>query len=154
MENANREIGKIEELIVRLNGVIQDLYSLLPFESKNKDIKPEYLLHHDYLLDGICDYYGIDRHELQTYRRQKQLVTRRKLASRILYMYSDRTLAQVASLVGYTNHATVLHHIKKSEEELSNDYYGNDDIKKTYSQLLNHLKLNGNDKETTKKNGH
>jgi chromosomal replication initiation ATPase DnaA len=153
MENAHREIGKIEETIVKLNGIIQELYSLLPFENR-KDVKPEYLLHYDYLIDGICDYYGITRHELQTYRRQKTLVTRRKLASRILYMYSDRTLDQVAALVGYKNHATVLHHIKKSEEELSTDYYGNDDIKKTYSQLLNHLKLNNHDKEATQSNGH
>jgi len=144
MENAHGEITKIEEIIVKLNGVIQELYSVLPFACQSKDIKPEYLLHHDWLMDGICEYYGITRRELQTYRRQKEIVSRKKLTCRILYLYSDRTLAQVAELVGYTNHATVLHHLKNIEKDLSAEYYGNDDIKKTYSQLLNHLKLNNN----------
>lgn len=132
---------KIRQIIVVLNEAINKLYALIPFNTElPKEIR-EIKVSDEYIIDGVCDFYGIDRNYLRTYHRNKNLVERRRMAIRLLHLYTDCNLNQIAKLVGLRNHATVLHHIKQADLLLSKEFYGNDEIKRTYKQLLNHLKL-------------
>ena len=148
MENANGRITDIENVIVKLKESINDLYTLMLWYKPIPEHKRAVYMSHDYLISSVCNYYNTNLGELVTRRRQSKWVRRRKITARLLYIYTDRTLNQVAEILGYSNHTSVLHHIKKANEELSPDFYGNDDFKKEYSQLVNHLKLQDYDKET------
>ena len=121
--------------------IIWEMMSEIPFNTEIPKEKRESKLSHEFILDGVCSFYEIDRNNLRTYRRNKKLVERRMITIRLLHLYTDRTLKQIAELVGYKNHATVFHHLKQADLLLSKEFYGNDEIKRTYKQLLNHLKL-------------
>lgn len=104
-----------------------------------KDIKGKTLA--DYILNGICAYYKIDRLTLRKLGRNPKMVERRKFAVYILKRYTDRTLQEIADMVGYEQHGTVDHHIKDMEQLLSGEVYGDKEIKATYKKLLKHLNL-------------
>jgi len=131
----------LEGVIAKLNEITRELYGMIPDgDTIKKEAKFNYT-NHDRIINGVCEFWNISHADLVEYRRNKNLVERRKLTARLLHMYTDRTTTQIASLLGYKNHATVLHHLKKMEEELSLEFYGSGDTKKLYKQLLTHLKL-------------
>lgn len=143
----------LEGAIIKLHDVIRDLSGLMYVTGNiKKEIKFSFTSH-ERVLDETCRFWNITLPDLRTYRRNKELVIRRKITTRLLYMYTDRTTSQIAELLGYKNHATVLHHLKKMEEELSPEFYGNTNTKKVYKQLLNQLKLYDHDNKTNEADG-
>ena len=132
---------KIRQIIVILNEAINKLYALIPFNTELPKETREIKVSDEYIIDGVCDFYGIDENYLRTYRRNRNIIERKRMTIRLLHLYTDCNLNHIAELVGLRNHATVLHHIKQADLLLSKEFYGNDEIKRTYKQLLNHLKL-------------
>jgi chromosomal replication initiation ATPase DnaA len=95
----------------------------------------------DHILNGLCEFYNTDRVQIKQYRRNPKLVERKRMACVILKKYTDRTNAEIADMVGYDNHATVLYHVKEAESLLSDEVYGDKEFKRTYSKLIKHLNL-------------
>lgn len=95
----------------------------------------------DRILSGLCEYYGITLPELRRYKRNPELVERRQVAAYLLKTHTKRTLAQIAKVLGYRNHGTVLHHVNEVSDKLSDDFYSDKKFKKTYHTILNYLEL-------------
>ena len=128
----------IQEAISELNGVLDKLNGLVSDKNNKEHLKNASW---EYILNGVCLFYGIERSYLRLNKRNREIIERRQITSRLLHEFTNLTSMQIAELLGYKNHATVLHHLKKVDGLLSNEFYGNVEIKKTYQQLLNHLKL-------------
>lgn len=140
MEDIKREITPYDlqpvfELLDKAQRKLEDL--LIP----NKELTKADSIAAEYIIRGLCGYYGIDKHELRIRHRNSNLVRRRKFAAKLLRTYTDCTLEQMASILGYRNHATILYHLKVIDEQLSNNFYGYVETKTEYKQLLKHLKL-------------
>jgi len=140
MEDIKREITPYDlypifELMDKAQKKLESLLIINKGLAKSDSISAEYLI------GGLCDYYGINRDELIIRRRNRNLVIRRKLAAKLLSTYTDCTLEQMATILGYKNHATILYHLRAIDEQLSNNFYGYLETKTEYKQLLKHLKL-------------
>jgi len=94
-----------------------------------------------YIVTGVCDFYKISEDDLKKHSRKPDVIERRRLTCLLLRIYTKNNLKSIAISLGYVNHATVLHHIKKAKNFLSNELYSCEETKITYKKLLNHLKL-------------
>ena len=97
------------------------------------------------ILNGICAFYHTDIDTLRRPLKKIEYVRRKKITCYILYHHCHATQEKIADLLNLECHSTVLHHIKHVEDLLSNRIYGDDNMKRLYKQLLNHLKLNEKD---------
>ena len=95
----------------------------------------------DYILNGVCAYYNIRPVDLRQVVRKPTLVARRRIAICLLKRYTDRTLQEIADMVGYKKHDLVLYHYKEAEQLLSDEFYGDKGFKKTYQKILKQLDL-------------
>lgn len=95
----------------------------------------------DYVINGVCNFFGTTREGLRQYCRRKDLVIRRKITCYIAHTYTDASLHEIGKELGYTSHATVLHHIKHIKDALSKEFYGDEDIKYYVKRIINLLNL-------------
>jgi len=140
MEDTKRDISPYDlqpifELLDKAQKRLEDLLVT------NKRAEKSNILPADYIINGLCEYYGISKHELRTRRRNKDLVRRRRFAAKLLRTYTKCTLEGIATILGYKSHRTILYHIGNIDEQLSKNYYGYVETKTEYKLLLKHLKL-------------
>lgn len=95
----------------------------------------------DHILNGICSYYKTDRVGIKNYRRNPDLLQRKKMACLLLRKYTDRSLQEIATMLGYVQHATVSHHANDAEMLISEELYGDKKFKKDYNNLVKTLNL-------------
>ena len=140
MEDAKRDISPydLQPIFELLDKVQKRLENLLV---TNKRADKSNILPSEYIIKGLCDYYGINKHELRARHRNGNLIRRRRFAAKLLKTYTKCTLQQIATILGYKCHGTIKHHLGNIEEQLSKDYYGYVEAKTEYKQLLKHLKL-------------
>jgi chromosomal replication initiation ATPase DnaA len=143
MENVNQEIKDALPLSAsELMNLRDSLIVILKKVDKilsTKNYKGQKLA--DYILNGVCSYYKITLEDLKYRRRGPRIVERRRMTASLLNTYTDRTLQNIADMLGYKKHETALYHIREAKNLLSNEFYGNEDFKKTYKQLIKYLKL-------------
>jgi chromosomal replication initiation ATPase DnaA len=108
----------------------------------------------DLIINGVCSYYGISKDTLKKRARTAYLVSRRRIATKLLHEYTSKNLQDIANILGYRNHATIIHHLRRIDEELSDNVYGNNKLKAEYKAVLNHLNLQDDDKENDATDGH
>jgi chromosomal replication initiation ATPase DnaA len=100
----------------------------------------------DSVINGICSYYGITRKELQGRGRKPERVARKKIAIKVLSIYTRATHEKIASELGFKSSISgksslVCHHLKDINNLLSNEVYGDKEVKKQYTELIKHLGL-------------
>ena len=95
----------------------------------------------DYIVTGVCDFYNISRDELRIKNRAKEIVRKRRMAIKLLNKYTKKSTTYIALNLGFKNHATVIHHLKSINDELSDNYYGYSDTKAEYRELVKFLRL-------------
>lgn len=95
----------------------------------------------DFILKGTCTYYNINPQELKQRVRKAEYVEQRQMIAYLLKTYTDRSLHDIADMIGYKQHATVLYHVKEAKSKLSDELYGEKEFKVTYRKLLKRLNL-------------
>jgi chromosomal replication initiation ATPase DnaA len=107
----------------------------------------------DYILQKSCDYFGIDRDKVQSRvgKGRSPLWPKKRFIAYVLYKHTASTIPEIVSLLGYSQYTTVFRNIKGIEEELSEEFYGNEKVKSVYKELLSYLKLNGYENEKSNK---
>jgi len=93
----------------------------------------------EYVINSICEFYNISKKELNIRRRDQMLVRRRSFTIKILRDYCSLSTNKIAITLNYNNHATILYHLRKVNDYLSNEFYGYREYKKEYNQILNYL---------------
>ena len=106
------------------------------------------------IIGKSAKFFGITVGQLTERTNRDVIVRKRKIIAYILRQQTPLSLKMIADMLGYRNHATVLHHIKRARIEASDTIFKDDLTKKEYYNLLNHLNLKHHDKKTTKTNGH
>ena len=134
MENVIEQVKSVlEESLTKINNILSQVGEMVivqPIETN-----PEYIL------KIVCDFFKTEKMDLLAHSRLKGTIIKRKIAVYLLRKYTDLTLQQIAYLLNYRNHATVLYHLREMDNMLSNDFNGYDDLKRTYKQITNYLKL-------------
>ncbi len=105
----------------------------------HRNIKPVKLS--NYIMEGVCSYYDISPEQLKNYYRGKDFITKKKHIAYLLREYACIPLIEIAKLLGYKNHGTVLHHVKHAKDMLSDNFYHDDNFKKVHDELLKYLRL-------------
>jgi len=76
----------------------------------------------------VCDFYNIKQELLQTASRKRQIVQARQVTMFLAKQYTEMSLAQIGSLIGKKNHATVLHACRTVKEQMEVDKSFRDEI--------------------------
>ena len=99
----------------------------------------------DYILNGICDFYGQPREDFgRKYVRNPQKFNAKRFAMLILYDIADCTLKDINYALNYSNSTALVNthtHIANLREDLAKYSQGHKELKEEYKRLLNHLKL-------------
>lgn len=94
-----------------------------------------------FIINGSCDYYNITSDKLKEKSRKPQKVHIKRTICYLLRTYTNRTYKQVAEVFGYRDHTSVIDHVKDMGDMLSDDIYGDKEVKTNYNKLLTHLGL-------------
>lgn len=84
-----------------------------------KNIKKEISI--DYIQKVVSDYFQIDTETLQSKTRKRHIVQARQLAMFFAKKYTKNSLANIGSLIGDRDHATVLHACKTVDNLVTTD---------------------------------
>jgi hypothetical protein len=99
----------------------------------------------DCLLKRACDYYGVDISELTTTQKGRSNSNSvwkwKRYLILILYDNTDLDFTEIQSVLGYKSRPILSIHYNKLKEELSNEFYGSDKIKRNYKTLLTNIGL-------------
>jgi len=100
----------------------------------------------DYILDGICTYFGVEKKAMcnKNYSRS-HIFDKKRYAMVILYDYTACSFGDIKRLLGYHAATVILYHYKNLKQELSGELYGSEKVKRTYNDLLTYLKLKDNE---------
>ena len=95
-----------------------------------------------YILKGGCDFFGMTMDDLQKKTGSRSKIWDKKRF--LIPVLNDNTVCNIndiANLLGYKSHASVLYHKNTINEELSGEIYGSEKTKKVYNEFLQYLKL-------------
>ena len=95
----------------------------------------------DYILSGVCDYYGITPEQLRARSRGAVKSPRKRLAIKLLYDIANINYREIAEAMGHSSVHSVYDLYVGVSEDLSGSSYGNNELKQEYVKLLKHLKL-------------
>ncbi len=70
------------------------------------------------ILRAVCNYYSVKMEDIKGPRRTKELVTPRHMAMYLIYDLTKTPYMTIAQVFGGRDHTSILHGIKKVEEEL------------------------------------
>lgn len=76
----------------------------------------------------VCKHFNIKTELLQTASRKREIVQARQVAMYLSKLYTELSLAQIGSVIGKKNHATVLHACKTVKDQLEVDKGFRDDL--------------------------
>jgi len=82
----------------------------------------------DSISEVVCKHFNIKTELLQTTSRKREIVQARQVAMYLSKLYTEMSLAQIGSVIGKKNHATVLHACKTVKDQLEVDKSFRDDI--------------------------
>lgn len=82
----------------------------------------------DSISEVVCKHFNIKTELLQTASRKREIVQARQVAMFLSKIYTELSLAQIGSIIGKKNHATVLHACKAVKDQLEVDKSFRDDL--------------------------
>lgn len=83
----------------------------------------------------VCDFYNIKSELIHTASRKRQIVQARQITMYLSKAYTEMSLAQIGSLIGKKNHATVLHACKTVKEQMEVDKTFREEISEIEKKL-------------------
>jgi len=99
----------------------------------------------DYVLTKGCEYLGLDKESLSiSYTRSGSKWEKKRYLAPILYRHTVATYNEIAKLLGYKSHRSVVLHIQQVDDELTDRVYGSPKTKAIYKELLAYLNLTEN----------
>lgn len=83
----------------------------------------------------VCDFYNIKSELIHTPSRKRQIVQARQVTMYLSKAYTEMSLAQIGSLIGKKNHATVLHACRTVKEQMEVDKVFREEIAEIEKKL-------------------
>ena len=123
-----------ENIIKAIEGVLDSSMDGSSFNRMSKTDKVEYII------DGVCAFYDIDRPTLLKKTSSGTVVNRRKYVTLLLFDYAHMDEGDIAVTMGY-NRAIPYHHLKDLNDKLSDTVFGEHRMKATYKSIREYLKI-------------
>ena len=96
----------------------------------------------EYIIDRSCTYFGITRDEIKPRMKPKsELVTARRFVIKTLSDHTVLSFQRIADLLHFKTHSNITFHLAAINNDLSNETYGSDKIKRLYKEYLDYLNL-------------
>lgn len=76
----------------------------------------------------VCEFYNVSSENIQSSSRKRQIVQARQVAMFLTKNFTEMSLAQIGSVIGKKNHATVLHAYKTVKEQMEVDKAFRDEV--------------------------
>ena len=96
----------------------------------------------NYIVSKSADYFGVSRTEiLKNNYKKKKISGKRKFVVYLLYKFTACNNADISRIMNYKSQQNIAYFIKQTEDELSNETYGNEKSKMIYKELLSYLNL-------------
>ncbi|MDU1889162.1 MAG: chromosomal replication initiator protein DnaA [Dysgonomonas sp.] len=83
----------------------------------------------------VCDFYNIKSELIHSASRKRQIVQARQVTMYLSKSYTEMSLAQIGSIIGKKNHATVLHACKTVKEQMEVDKVFREEIAEIEKKL-------------------
>lgn len=83
----------------------------------------------------VCEFYNIKSELIHSASRKRQIVQARQVTMYLTKSYTEMSLAQIGSLIGKKNHATVLHACKIVKEQMEVDKNFREEISEIEKKL-------------------
>jgi chromosomal replication initiation ATPase DnaA len=93
----------------------------------------------DYIIDGVCDFWEIDRKELL--KKNNGVAGRRRYAAALMRDYTDMTQDEMAKALGFENHSNLNTSLKRLDEKMSEESWGDSRMRAIYKNLIKYLNL-------------
>jgi chromosomal replication initiation ATPase DnaA len=93
----------------------------------------------DYILDGVCDFWEISRKELL--KKNNVTARRRRYAAALMRDYASMSQEDMASVLGYENHSNLNTSLKRLDEKMSEESWGDSRMRAIYKNLIKYLNL-------------
>jgi chromosomal replication initiator protein len=87
------------------------------------------------IADRVSDYFGVDREQVQSKQRYRELLLPRQLSMYLARQLTGLSLAEIGSFFGGRDHTTVLHACRKVEQTLCFDPVLSGAIRELHSDL-------------------
>ncbi|MDH6354319.1 chromosomal replication initiator protein [Dysgonomonas sp. PH5-45] len=78
--------------------------------------------------EAVCNYFNIKKELIHTASRKREIVQARQVAMYLTKQYTDLSLAQIGSVIGKKNHATVLHACRTVKDQIEVDKSFRDEV--------------------------
>jgi len=120
---------------IKARGMEDEFINELVKPKKLKRIPP------NVLLDKICAHYHITPEKLAQNGRHADISDKRKVACKIIRDFGmgqgnePTSYKRIASMLGYSQHATVISHLKLMEKALDGSHFGYDHLAKEYTDI-------------------
>ncbi|MFR9165145.1 MAG: chromosomal replication initiator protein DnaA [Dysgonomonas sp.] len=75
----------------------------------------------DNIADTVCQYFNIKPELIHTLSRKREIVQARQVTMYLSKQYTEMSLAQIGTIIGKKNHATVLHACKMVKDQIEVD---------------------------------
>lgn len=97
----------------------------------------------NYIIDGVCSYYGIGRDRLFKYCRKPEKMDVKRITIKLLKDVADLSIPEISTAMGYKRNCypPVYKHYRSISDDISPNTYGNKELKRTYLDILEFLNL-------------
>ncbi len=116
----------VKSSIRELGGALMRVIAYVDFFKKDLDletvrgilkefVQDKRIITPDLIINSICEYYRIEKDELCSKSRKREILKPRQIAMYLCRELTDRSLPEIGRLLGGKDHSTALHSIKKIE---------------------------------------
>ena len=92
-----------------------------------------------FLIDSVCEYFGLASHEVKSENRERKLVNARFISIALIReLNSDLTLKEIGKYLGGKHYSSIIHATQKHRDFIDYDV----DYKTHYSKIKNRLFMN------------
>ncbi len=95
----------------------------------------------DYILNGVCDYYGITKGELCHYCKNPKKILRKKIAITLLRDVATCSFQDMLNVMNYKDVDALYFLYNSAKSAFDPNYYGNRDTIEEYLNVIKHLEL-------------
>jgi chromosomal replication initiator protein len=134
----------------QLEGTVKKIYAFSDLMKDNVDITTveraiqDILKEHpgmrptpEFIISQVCNYFSVSEKEILGQKRERDIVQARQITMYLIRQMTDLSLPDIGKAVGNKEHSTVLHSIKKVEDNLQKNEEFSNIVKSISSNIIN-----------------
>lgn len=112
-----------KNLPINLDTTKQALTNIVRIPENDKSINP------NTILKAVCNYYDINKKDIEGKKRNKEIVVPRQIAMYLIYEITGTPYETIGNILGGRDHTTIMHGVRKIEGEIKQDVRVSADVR-------------------------